>query len=167
MSQTFPELNMQWLMTGEGEMLNHPAEVVPVRQSEVATVPLYALESVAGFSGDTERQQYIEEMIPWVGARDGDFAVHVTGDSMEPRIPDGSTVLLRPYTYSDYTDLEFGRVHVVVTDDDRAMLKIIRLDRERPGGILLISINDEYPTKRLPVARIRRVFLAVSVQSPL
>ncbi len=165
----FPDLDKDWLLTGEGTMPQESSaeQEVSILTAPTPSVPLYSLESVAGFSGQGVQPQYIEKEIPWANAKDGDFAVHVTGNSMEPRIPNGSMVLVRPYNYTDYTELEFGRVHVVVTDDDRAMIKVVKLDPDNPRHILLISFNPDYPARSIPVSSIRRVFLAVFVQAPL
>lgn len=163
------DLNVHWLLTGEGTMLRDASaeQEISLVSSPLPSVPLYSLESVAGFSARQEQPQYVEKEIPWANAKAGDFAVHVAGNSMEPKIPNGSMVLVRPYPYTDYTDLEFGRVHIIVTDDDRAMIKVIKIDPEQPDNILLISFNPDYPTRSIPVASIRRVFLAVAVQAPL
>lgn len=167
-SNSSVDLNINWLLTGEGTMLREaPVEQeVTLAAVPMPSVPLYSLESVAGFTA-LQQPQFIEAEIPWANARPGDFAVHIAGNSMSPRIPNGSMVLVRPYTYTDYTDLEFGRVHIVVTTDDRAMIKVIKIDPDQPGNILLISFNPDYPPRSIPVATIRRVFLAIAVQAPL
>lgn len=159
-------VSSDWLLTGEGPMLRDMQEV-SILTTPVPSVPLYSLESVAGFAEDKDQSQYVEKEIPWAEAKDGDFAVHVAGNSMEPRIPNGSMVLVRPYNYTDYTDLEFGRVHIVVTNDNRAMIKVVKLDTGQPRHVLLISFNPDYPPRSIPVSSVRRVFLAVAVQAPL
>lgn len=166
----FPQLNAQWLLTGEGEMFASSPDndiLTAVAMADIPRVPLYSLTAVAGFGNGTDMSENVEALIPWASARQGDFAIHITGSSMEPKIPNGSDVLVRPYNYVDYNDLEFGRVHVVVTDDDRAMLKVVKLDRKNPGHLLLISYNEDYPDVSIPISSIRRVFLAVAVQAPL
>ena len=175
--EAFPNLDIEWLLNGEGSMLRkEEAMLTSSRDNDILTavsmddiprIPLYSLTAVAGFGNGTDMSEYVEAQIPWASAREGDFAIHVTGNSMEPKIPNGSDVLVRPYNYFDYNDLEFGRVHVVVTDDDRAMLKVVKLDRKNPGHLLLISYNEDYPDVSMPVSSIRRVFLAVAVQAPL
>lgn len=163
------DLDVNWLLTGEGAMLRESpdGQEISMVSTPMLTVPLYSLETVAGFSGRQDQPQYVEAEIPWANAKDGDFAVHVTGNSMEPKIPNGSLVLVRPYPYLDYTDLEFGRVHIIVTNDGRAMLKVVKLAPDKPRHILLISFNPDYPARSIPAASIVRVFLAVSVQAPL
>lgn len=164
----FPFVNINWLLTGEGEMLKKSATADDIVSAvdNLTLVPLFNLEAVAGFEGSFD-QEYVEELMPWGVARKGDFAVHVTGDSMTPRIPNGSILLVRPYAIVDFEDLNFGRVHIVVTSDDRAMVKVIKIDHERPGHMLLVSYNEAYPVRSIPISEIRHIYLAVAVQAPL
>ena len=162
-------ISRAWLITGEGEMLKaavpHPEEDVVTPVADAMVVPLFNLEAVAGFNGHIE-SEYVEATMPWPGAKDGDFAVHVTGDSMTPRIPDGSIVLARPYPFTSFDDLCFGKVHIVVTDDC-AMLKVLKFDPVHPHHVLLVSYNENYPPRSIPASEIRHIYLAVAVQAPL
>lgn len=72
-----------------------PARIVPF----VTHVPVYALRAAAGkFGPDQEVDAEPEDWIPapagWPALEDY-FVCHVTGRSMEPRIPDGSLCLFR------------------------------------------------------------------------
>lgn len=160
-------VSKEWLLEGNGEMFIKPLpdENVLTPIFDTTLVPLFNLEAVAGFDGyiDTE---YVEGMMSWPGAQKGDFAIHVTGNSMTPRIPDGSIVLARQYPFTGFDDIDFGRVHIVVTDGC-AMIKVLKFDPDHPGHVLLVSYNEEYPIRSLPASEIRHLYLAVSVQVPL
>lgn len=167
---TFPDLNPAWLLTGEGEMLRSDASfassnVSPTSGLTSMTVPLYNINAVAGKRpGQTEGEE-VEEMVPWIGAKEGDFAVRVEGDSMEPRVHGGAYVLLRPCIANPH-DLAYGHIHLVVTED-RAALKIIKADPENPRALLLVSINDAYPPFSVPFEEIRHIYRAISTLSTL
>lgn len=160
-------VSKEWLLDGVGEMFvkSTPEEPVLTPILDSTLVPLFNLEAVAGFDGFIDNE-YVEGTMSWPGAKQGDFAVHVSGNSMTPRIPDGSILLARPYTFIGFDDLDFGRVHIVVTDDC-AMIKVLRFDPDHPGHVLLVSYNEDYPVRSLPATEIRHLYLAVSVQIPL
>lgn len=65
------------------------------------------------------------------------FYLKATGDSMEPKIPDGSYVLVR-----EQADVENGDIAaVLVNSDTEATLKKVR---KLDGVVLLEAINDDY-----------------------
>ena len=162
-------ISKSWLLTGEGAMFadNLDDNVVSADAAMAIKVPLYSLEAVAGFHNTGEQQEYIEGEIIWYDAHRGDFAVSITGDSMAPVIPNGSLVLLRPYPVCAIEDLDFGKPHVVVLDDNRAMLKVIKYDRDNPGNIILESYNRDYPPRSIHASQIRHFYLAVGYQVKL
>ena len=164
----YPQLNMDWLITGEGEMLNSykmEPNITSVNELSSMSVPLYNINAVAGIkSGQTDGEE-IEDMVPWIDAREGDFAVRVKGDSMEPRIHDGAYVLLRPCV-ADPHELAYGHIHLVVTED-RVALKIIRADSDNAHVLRLVSINEAYPPFSVPFEDIRHIYRAVSTLSML
>lgn len=136
-------------------------------EEEPASVPLYSLEAVGGYALGGEQAEWVEERISWHGARRGDFAVHLVGHSMEPRIPAGSIVLLRPYAPCGIDGIEWGRVHAVILDDGSALLKTVRAAPGSSTSLLLHSENPAFPDAEVPLSRIRRLHLAVAVQHPL
>lgn len=70
------------------------------------------------------------------------FALIAKGDSMEPTIPDGATVLLRAQP-----DVENGEIAaVLVNGDEEATLKRIRKEN---GSIWLVADNVKYGLKQL------------------
>ena len=86
-------INHAWLPTGEGEMLKPEksspvSNAVLVRDIEAIEVPLYNINALAGIRPGQADGEEVEEMLPWINAKEGDFAVRFDGDSMEPRVHD-------------------------------------------------------------------------------
>lgn len=85
--QQFPELNIGWLLTGEGDMLKSVPDTVteetrPMKPSTVAAGTLN------GFADGIK--EYDCEMKPVNRSfPDYDFTILVRGDSMEPKYEDG------------------------------------------------------------------------------
>jgi SOS-response transcriptional repressor LexA len=73
--------------------IRRPAQVIPF----VTHVPLYSLRAAAGRFGEdmeVEPQDWVKAPAGMRAAKDL-YAVHVTGRSMEPEIPDGSIAVFR------------------------------------------------------------------------
>lgn len=164
----FPDLNLAWLLTGEGEMLRDDvATALTVRSKDGANmVPLLNLDARGGFGGnDVDGPEYVAQYIPWPDSQPGDFAVEVTGDSMSPNIAPGSRILLRPVPgWSRF--VEYNRPYVVELTDDRRLLKVIARSTT-PDSLDLLSYNPQYPTQPIPIDMIRRVYSVRSVFIPL
>ena len=96
---------------------------IPVLGTIVAGVPIDATEEILGYEDITESM-----------AAQGDyFALRVKGRSMEPRLVEGDTVIVKKES-----DVESGRVAVVLVGLEEATLKQVR---KSPEGITLIGYN--------------------------
>lgn len=105
----------------------------------------------------------IEEIIDWedisaTAAADGEyFGLVIKGRSMEPKISDGDTVIVRKQP-----DVRDGEIAVVLVNGDEGTVKKIK---KGPHGVTLISSNPAYDPmfytneeiERLPVQILGRV----------
>lgn len=187
----YPELNMQWLLTGEGEMLksqgavdDEPETVTEVaverkpmrkerefrtyfKEEKVRMVPLYNIDSVGGFASGNDvipaDEQFIEDYIPFAGAWDDDVAIRESGDSMSPRIPSGAYMLIRRVVgWQEYFGL--GHVYVVALKDGRRITKrVTRSDQDTARYVKCESFNPDYPPEELPRSMIAGVWKVVDV----
>ena len=111
----FPELNAQWIMTGEGEM-TQKVGLRPVEEFiEPNTVPMLPIFAQAGHL--TEWSEGIEEakcerVISPV--KDIDMAIHIYGESMSPDIPNGAVCYVRRVTGKV---IDYGRAYILDTVD--------------------------------------------------
>lgn len=165
----YPELNAHWLLTGEGEMLNaaapkkanDSASRSASSKNDVMLVPLLSLDARGGFGGNLEAgSEYVEKLVPWQGARSGDFVVLVSGLSMMPNIEPGSFVLLRQVEGWQWF-LEYNRLYVIELNDDRRLLKIIAPSEQGNEYISLVSYNPDFPRQDIALSFVRRVFKVV------
>ena len=125
--------------------------------SEARSLPVYA-RVAAGIPLEASGEVVDYEEIPEAMARTGDyFGLRVVGDSMEPKISDGDTVIVRKQD-----DAESGEVVVVMVNGSDACVKRLK---KFPGGIMLVSTNPAYEPitytaeeiERLPVRIIGKV----------
>lgn len=210
----YPELNIEWLITGKGNMLKESGDVIgsiqgdgnkieynnsgdvevgnninitlpesgtqkivnPDGSVELAKtnsnslnyrlVPLLNLDAVGGMHSlntVSDGTEYTERLIPFTDAQDGDIALIVSGNSMDPTCPAGSKVLLREVkNWQEY--FGFGNIFVIHLTDDRRILKEVQKYHEDPKNYILCkSHNDKYPEEELPKSMIKSVWKVVKI----
>lgn len=156
----YPNVNRDWLLTGNGEML---VAEEPVTTEEVVMVPLYNLDARGGFgTNEVLEPEYVDTLMPFSCsmARPGDIAIHVYGNSMYPKYPNGTILLIRQLeTWYEYVEL--GAAYVIETTDGQRYLKNV-CGAEREGFFLLKSINPEFDPSEMPKTLIRHMFRVVA-----
>lgn len=107
-------------------------------------VPVYDIDVTAGFGSldriFTEDRISGRVSLPGLPGNDDRRLVRVSGNSMEPKILNGSYIAIREQT--DDTIL-WGQVYVIVTEDHR-MVKTIRRHPSNPDRMILHSENPAY-----------------------
>ena len=102
--------------------------------SKKKTIPLYDIPLSAGsgeeiFGSDIPFEEYETDI------EDGDFALHISGDSMEPEIPDGSIVVVK----KEY-DVPDGIIGAFFLNGEAYCKKLLHKD----GKVFLCSVNTKY-----------------------
>lgn len=129
--------------------------LVPVLGNVQAGVPVQAVENVLGW-------EELSSNIPNIADY---FALRVRGASMEPKLFEGDTVIVRKQSVVDN-----GQIAVVLIDGEDATLKQIKFD---DTGIWIIGFNKEvfkpihYNSKDILQGRINILGLAVEVRRKL
>lgn len=170
------DVNPDWLITGKGSMLKSEEEspiVEPEKQApeennavNYRLVPLLNLDAVGGMhslnieSGDSE---YIDKLIPFTDAQDGDVALIISGESMSPTCPSGSKVLIREVPrWNEY--FGYGNIFVLLLTDGRRILKEVqKWHEDSKNYILCRSHNDKYPEEELPKSMIAGVWKVIKI----
>ena len=137
--EVYPELNRDWLLYGEGEMLKNDIIYNKVVETNelVPLVPISAMAGeLTGFNLDGVTQAECERITSPI--RGVDFAVPVHGESMYPEYPNGSRVLVKKIDHNAF--IEWGKVYVVDTTNG-IVLKQVRKS-EKDNAIACYSLND-------------------------
>ena len=138
----YPDLNMSWLLTGEGAMLktdapeNDFADQVPSAHL-VPLLPLYAQGGPLNDFVESIREIDCEKVIsPIAGA---DFAITITGDSMAPEYPSGSRILIKRVDEKAF--IEWGRVYVLDTMNGTVVKEVRKGNSD--DEVMCYSLNPD------------------------
>lgn len=145
----FPNVNMNWLKTGEGEILLERMEKVrPHIPVEVAAGTLSGF-SEAVKAGDCE-------MLPVVSAFPSyDYTMTIKGDSMEPKFEGGDMIAIRKTI--DF--IEWGKTYVLDTSDGAIIKRIYN----EGDFYRCVSFNKEYPDFLVPKNSVFGIFKVVGL----
>lgn len=138
-SASYPDLNTDWLLTGEGDMIkqditkeSHPAI------SQENYIPLIPISAQGGTLNDfvlSIKTSDCEKIISPI--RGAQYAMPVNGDSMAPEYPSGSIVLLRKINEAAFID--WGKAYVLDTCNG-IVIKILT-PSEKDHHVRCISTN--------------------------
>lgn len=147
----YPELNTDWLLYGEGEMLvdaSNDKSEKPEVMIEGFEVPLLPVAAFAGnlqsWSEGVELAQCEKIVAPVRGA---DFAIRISGDSMEPALHNGSTIFIK--RINDKAFVPWGNTLVIDTENGVLVKNVFPMSEEA-GMIEARSVNPNYPPIKIP-----------------
>ncbi|MBR6640460.1 MAG: LexA family transcriptional regulator [Muribaculaceae bacterium] len=178
-------VNLDWLLTGRGEMLKQPTQ--PYITSEEGTdmiasdaistihypksseriyehdsVSLYDIEAAANLHTillNRDENVIGQIVIPNIPKCDG--AIYVHGDSMSPLLKSGDIIAFKVVP-NELSSIYYGEMYLVSMDlngDDYLTVKYINRSEKGDEWVKLVSHNTYYAAKDVPVSAIR--FLAL------
>ena len=171
----YPEVNIEWLMTGRGEMLaddqatrtrhksidvdKHPVASLATESGK--GIPLIRIEAMAGaLTGEQSVLEYECERYVVPMFKGADFLIPVKGSSMYPKYSSGDIVACQCVPMSDLF-FQWNKVYVIDTNQG-ALIK-----RIKPGSdekhVLIVSDNEKYDPFELPISSIYAVALVIGV----
>lgn len=156
-SKTYPELNTNWLLTGEGGMLLDSIDSVP-QKSFTNGVPYYNVDFIGGFNivlnDQTAKPEYL---IDFKKYNEATCWCNVTGHSMEPEITHGDIIALKKI--EDKSFLPLGEVYAIVTTNGMRTIKRLGPSSD-PKCYTLVPTNKspEYGIQELPKDMIEHIF---------
>ena len=141
----YPQINLTWILTGEGEMLNtsqinNSNEKKEFQNAGYITylLPMSAMGgSLTGFGAPGVMLQNCEAIVSPI--ENVDFAITVYGESMAPEYPSGSRILIKKFSPDIF--IEWGKVYVLDTPNGVIVKEVQDSDKE--GYITCHSINPD------------------------
>ena len=157
-----PEINRDWLLFGEGEMLNTKAPAVTKQEDEESDGKLIPLLPLSAEGGSLDGFDNLGVSLPdceviYSPIRDADMAITVSGKSMEPNYPEGCRVVVKRINHALF--IEWGREYVLDTENG-IVLKTLE-PSDDPDFIRCISLNPDqrrYAPFEVPKESIRGVY---------
>lgn len=157
----FPELNREWLLYGEGSMLNEDLSCtssLKKKEEKSDTRPRIPYDAAAGTLTETIEgvTVYQCEEVPVISAFPKyDFTIRIVGRSMEPEYFAGDEVACLKVNEKRF--LQWGRVHVLDTTQGVVIKRIY----DDGDCITCRSYNPEFPDFSIPKEDIRSYNLVV------
>ncbi len=157
-------ISEDWLLTGEGEMLKREEkeEVIKKEDEALYYVPLLPISAQGGSLND-----YVEsiresecERIP-SPIKGADWAIQVDGDSMFPKHPNGSVVLIKKVYETAF--IQWGESFVLDTCNGVVVKRLY--PSEHKGCIKCVSINPDFPPFEVAGESIYGVYKVVMTMS--
>lgn len=162
------KIDPMYLMTkGEQGIPPNPASIITLptskNEDDIINIPILNLDVRGGLlpNVESDTEQYTIDTMPFSRkiATEGDVVVPVYGDSMTPRYPSGSHILIRPLPrWREW--LELGQSYVLELSDWRRTIKIVRkgstIDTYR-----LECYNVDYDTTEIPKSLIEHIWQVI------
>ncbi|MBD5283352.1 MAG: hypothetical protein HDS31_01905 [Bacteroides sp.] len=172
------DLNVDWLLTGEGPMISTKTSNARLLGGVYASSPkdnedVVMIDYVPGtatatfieYNGGTNPQfEKIAVLKQYGEILDNSYKVfEVVGESMSPRIPNRAKILTKEIPESKWFMAE--GVVVVVFGDEVVVKRIIDNDLATRNAIVLSSDNPNYGARTVALADIRHMYKAIRIIS--
>lgn len=158
--QCYPDLNIEWLVTGRGEMLNNPLPThiednTASQENLVRVIPIAAHGGMlTNFDIDSIEGVKCETIIsPIAGA---ELAISVTGSSMEPSYPNGSRVLIKSINHNAY--IAWGEVYVIDTCNGTLLKELQPGKNEEYIKCVSHNPDERYKPFEVPLSEVRKIY---------
>ena len=177
--EKYPSLNRDWLLYGEGQMLNNTEPegnavlIGAASSSPLVEVRYFEVSPSATF------QEFVSDVseaastitvhaIPGLNIDDTFCVFQAYGDSMAPQIRNHARVLCREITSSRWHTLH-NCVIVIAYADKFVIKRIVRNELDTLNRLTLASDNPDYPEQHtVALSDIRCIFQAVRIiDSPI
>ena len=167
----YPEINSEWLLTGNGSMIKEDNTNIVIMNNDRKTIdslhvnqeiPLYDLEAVAGlrelFSSGKPQRVLDTIKIPNLPKCDG--AISVTGDSMYPLLKSGDIIL---YKETEFDNIFFGEMYLLSVKlndwEEYITVKYVQKSEQGDDFVKLVSQNSHHQPKDIHVSKISALAL--------
>ena len=154
-SRAFPDLNTDWLLTGEGEMLRQSDR--PVKSFDKG-VPYYNVDFLGGFDLVINDQTILPEyLIDFRLYNQATCWCNITGHSMEPEIASGDIIALKEVI--DPSFLPFGEIYAIITTNGmRTIKRIGPASTSDCYALIPTNKSPEYGIQEIPKTMIYKVY---------
>ena len=158
--EIFPDLNRDWLLFGEGDMLLDEEDDMELSDDYV--VPLLPVKAFAGnlqhWASGVELRDCEKVVSPVKGV---DFAIRISGNSMEPEFQNGAILFIK--RINERAFIPWGNPMVIDTENGVLVKAVYPGDTsDDEEYIEARSFNPAYPPFKIPVESIYCLYRILS-----
>lgn len=156
-NEVFPIISLNWLLTGEGSMLQK--DELEIEEYLRQGVPVYDIDATCGLEVRDFRDENIIGHIDLPNINKEVIIITARGESMNPIIKNGSMISVREIKNWDF--IVYGQIYLVVTPEYR-LLKYVR-KHENKDYVLLKSANPDFDDIELSKGDIVKLLLVEDI----
>ena len=154
-----PEMNLNWLFTGEGSMVNEEEKETRKETPSSTSLPLIPFDAVAGPGDPVYEDERVEDYYTVSEFKESDFLIRVKGDSMTPKFTGGDLLACKKIDVNNgLFFLQWGRCYVIYTRSQGCMVKRVQ-PSDKDGYIKCVSDNVKYAPFDVPMSDVVSVAL--------
>lgn len=166
------DIDGNWLLTGEGNMLKITNPVIikneftvktdKIRESQI--VKLYNMEAVAGFMPIFENKMEVVDYLDVPNIPKCDGGIFIRGDSMKPIMERGDIALYKFVNNQD--EWMYGKIHIISYEQSDGFIKTVikYLNRaENKEVVRLTSNNEDYNYNDIKTNRIKAIAQVMAI----
>ncbi|MDR2908075.1 MAG: hypothetical protein LBU91_08825, partial [Bacteroidales bacterium] len=156
-------INIDWLETGEGEMLKFkPDKLATVQNS--GGIPKISTEAIVTFKSNNNTitcERCEEYRVPEFSHQGVDFLTHFSGSSMVPTYNNGDILACKKLP--ELTFIQWGKAYVLSTSQGLIVKRLFE-DKEDKNCVICKSDNEKYyPEFSIPKSKIMSVSIVLGV----
>ena len=140
----YPEINLEWLILGVGNMLQSHIELEAKKESN-SFLPLVDISTLAKepeIDYGTASVEPIDVFFLGKNYKDCTTAVQIWGESMRPEFFPGDIAILKRISSMDY--LQWGFAHLVITDKQHFFNRIQRSNHQDKIRLFASQTDSEF-----------------------
>ena len=143
-SRAFPELSLEWIVTGEGTMLKSPEELHGLAKKRLPLLEIAAAlkEPVDDYGQESSNLRPIDEFYFGKSYENCTMAMQIWGDDMRPEFCPGDIALFRKLESDDY--IQWGFAHLVIAGENCFFKRLQRSPDENKLRLLGTASNAEF-----------------------
>lgn len=151
----FPELNIDWLLAGEGDMINPIVEKKEEVRVVGKLVPVLPIRSIGCLLDDFTNNYELTNCEMFISPiDDADLALTISGDSMMPELANGSKAIVKRVDENCF--LDWGRTFVLDTKNGVVVKRLFPSSAE--GYYSCHSNNERYPAFEIKKSDVRSIY---------
>ncbi len=158
--KSFPEISLDWLVTGSGPMLRIDLPAAHSAKEPGAGIPLVPINAMAGvFTGEQSVLELECERYVVPAFKDAEFLITVKGSSMIPKYYSGDIVACKRMPLDTF--FQWNKVYVLDTEQGPLIKRVKKGATDETLSIF--SDNPDYEPFELPRTKIYHIALVVGV----